>query len=92
MRIPPRTPDDQDARYQQREHEDERRDGADRADPAHAQPHGRHGSPVEPIKPASTSPMKRMNSPMPAVMASLKGIGTASKIEPAQPGRPPEAR
>jgi hypothetical protein len=47
--------------------------------PPWPRPTGGDGFPVEPMKPASTSPMKRMNSPMPAVMASLSGIGTASK-------------
>ena len=42
-------------------------------------PTGGDGSPVEPMKPASTSPMKRMNIPMPAVIASFSSIGTASK-------------
>ena len=41
-------------------------------------PTGGDGLPVEPMKPASTNPMKRMNSPMPAVMASFSCIGTAS--------------
>ena len=31
------------------------------------------------MNPASTSPMKRMNRPIPAVIASLSCIGTASK-------------
>ena len=42
-------------------------------------PTGGDGRPVEPMNPASTSPMNRMNSPMPAVIASLSSIGTASK-------------
>ena len=42
-------------------------------------PTGGDGIPVEPTKPASTSPMKRMNRPIPAVIASLSCIGTASK-------------
>ena len=50
-------------------------------------PTGGDGSPVEPMKPASTSPMKRMNRPMPAVIASLSCIGTASKTSLRSPGR-----
>ena len=42
-------------------------------------PTGGEGSPVDEMKPASTSPMNRMNSPMPAVIASLSCMGTASK-------------
>ena len=34
-------------------------------------PTGGDGSPVEPTKPASTRPMKRMNRPIPAVIANL---------------------
>ncbi len=41
-------------------------------------PTGGEGSPVELMNPASTSPMKRMNRPMPAVIASLSCMGTAS--------------
>ena len=48
-------------------------------------PTGGDGSPVEPMKPASTSPMKRMNAPMPAVIASFSCMGTASKINVRRP-------
>jgi hypothetical protein len=42
-------------------------------------PTGGDGRPVEPMNPASTSPMNRMNNPIPAVIASLSCIGTPSK-------------
>lgn len=37
------------------------------------------GNPVDWMKPESTSPMNKMNRPMPAVIASFSCIGTASK-------------
>ena len=48
-------------------------------------PSGGDGSPVEATNPASTSPMNRMNNPIPAVIASFNGIGTASKISLRRP-------
>ena len=48
-------------------------------------PTGGDGTPVDPMKPASTSPMNRMNAPIPAVIASLSSIGTASKISLRRP-------
>ncbi len=48
-------------------------------------PTGGDGTPVEPMNPASTSPMNRMNAPIPAVIASLSCIGTASKISLRRP-------
>ena len=37
------------------------------------------------MNPASTRPMNRMNNPIPAVIASLSSIGTASKISLRKP-------
>ena len=48
-------------------------------------PSGGDGIPVEPTNPASMRPMNRMNNPMPAVIASFSGIGTASKISLRRP-------
>jgi hypothetical protein len=43
-------------------------------------PTGGDGNFVAPTNPASTRAMNRMKNPMPAVIASFNGIGTASKI------------
>ena len=48
--------------------------------PPAPRPRGGDGWPVDATNPALTSPMNMMNRPMPAVMASFSGMGTASKI------------
>ena len=48
-------------------------------------PTGGAGTPVAATKPASTNPMNKMNSPMPAVIAILSCMGTASKISRRSP-------
>ena len=48
-------------------------------------PTGGDGTAVEPTKPASMSPMNRMNSPIPAVIAIFSCIGTASKTSLRRP-------
>jgi hypothetical protein len=48
-------------------------------------PTGGEGNPVEEMKPASTSPMNMMNNPIPAVIASLSCMGTASKTSRRNP-------
>ena len=48
-------------------------------------PTGGAGRPVEETNPESTSPMNRMNRPIPAVMAILSCMGTASKISLRRP-------
>ena len=48
-------------------------------------PTGGEGTPVDEMNPASTSPMNRMNSPMPAVIAIFSCIGTASNTRRRNP-------
>ena len=53
--------------------------------PPMPRPTGGDAIPVDPTKPASTSPMNRMNSPIPAVIAVFSWIGTASKTSLRRP-------
>jgi hypothetical protein len=53
--------------------------------PPMPRPTGGDGIAVEPTKPASMSPMNRMNSPIPEVMAIFSCMGTASKTSLRRP-------